>query len=542
MVITGAYPGGIDYLGISYNLLYGNPDGSPTTAAQDPGLRPTWKVFEWTFNKGSTPDQVVYSASSTCSSVKQLELFHNAYAYASKFETDVSFSVSVRFRYGSTKFSHSSYYKNVMVSINSNSYVYYEEKDLCNFGQARFKYELAQVDRYPLSRSFVNRVNALPNIYSKANYDYMKFIHDFGTHVVNEVNLGTKNVKRYQWSSSAFAYYSSEYYSSSTSLGGSYMGFKSSIDVNTDSVKRSMDTGFNVGLQVETYTLGDSNLAMPYAYQLMGMEEVFDVQYWQLHQDYVNSGILSDDFYGRLTTMRYNMEQALTDYPEWLNSDEAQEDAIITVPITWPVGNFGLPKTNTGCPKTPGFTFHSGWRYHDSEDDDNKNYWSTPLHFVSGSVGSRDMAQHFCMKTQNTVTMYDGDWPKGQYCVFHPSSGNCPVGMAAGYIYWDDEDDDNKNSYSGSLPRGGYGGNTLIYYCCKVDGFAENAIYLPTDSPFYLFPYKNICQSVEGANVNMEYFRWDTEDDDNGDYAGGYYPYKTTHNNHRIYYCYYTPK
>ncbi|XP_033103529.1 uncharacterized protein LOC117106275 [Anneissia japonica] len=530
-----SYPGGIDYLGIGYNLLYGNPDGSPATAAADPGLRPTWRVFDWTFNGGSTPDQVSFAPSSSCAKSQKLELFHNAYAYASKFENDVSFSAGVRFRYGSTKFSHSSYYKEVSASMQSNSYVYYEELDLCYRGEARYTYGLAQVDKYPLARAFVQRANVLPTTYAKENYDYMKFIHDFGTDLLVHRKIVFFLFLNLVYVTSRFKY------SSSTSLGGSYMGFKSSINVNTDSVKTNMDTGFSAGLKVDDFTLGDDNFAMPYSYILMGMEEVFETEYWQLNDDYVSTGILSADFYGRLSTMRSNMELALADYPAWLDSDEAKEDPTVTVPITWAKGAFGLPKTNTGCPQTPGFTFHSGWRYHDSEDDDNGNRWSSPNHFVSGSLGG-NMYQHFCMKTQDTVTRYDVDWPKGQYCVFHPSSGYCPTGMAEGSIYWDDEDDDNKNSYSGSLPRGSYGGNTKIYYCCKIDGFAENSIFLPTDSPFYLFPYTNVCQAVEGMNANMEYFRWDNEDDDNKDYDSGWHPYKNSGSDHNIYYCYYTPK
>ncbi|XP_033118635.1 uncharacterized protein LOC117118225, partial [Anneissia japonica] len=422
------YPGGIDYLGIGYNLLYGNPDGSPTTAVLDPGLRPTWRVFDWTFNKGrSTPDQVAFTQSSSCAKSQNLDLFHNAYAYASKFEKQVGYKSGVRFRFASTKHSQSDYYKVISASLQTNAYIYYEELNLCHLGQARLTSELAGIDDYPLSKTFVHRANALPARYiqNSSDPDYMQFIHDFGTHLVYQINLGTKIMKRYQWTSTDFAYYSAEHYSSSTFDGGSFLAFKKSISVNTDSLKGVMDTGFSAGLEIGTFTLGDDKLAMLYSYTLMGMEEVFEAEYWQLNDNYVSAGILSNDFYGRLSTMQSNMELALADYPFWLNCDETKKDPIVTVPITWPKGAFGLPKTNTGCPKTPGFTFHSGWRFQDCEDNNNGNRWSSPLHFVSGSYG-RDIYQHFCVKTQDTVTKYDVDWPKGEYCVFKQSNNNCP--------------------------------------------------------------------------------------------------------------------
>ncbi|XP_033112976.1 uncharacterized protein LOC117113674 [Anneissia japonica] len=539
-----AYPVSIDYLGTGYNLQYGNPHGSPITAGRDPGLRPTWKVFDWTFEEhGSTPDQVTFVPGSSCSSELSLELYHNAYAYASTLEKEVTFSVGARYKYGKTKFSHSNYYKETSASMGSNTNLYYEENTLCYLGEAQLMTVDAHFKKFPLEDTFVARVNRLPTLYSTNNTDYMLFIHDYGTHVLSFVFMGTREVKRYKWTSSAFVEYSAEHYSPSVSLGGSYKGFGGSISVDIDNVKVTMDTGFNTGFYVETISLGDDNLAMPFSYTLMGMEEIFQEQYWQLNDDYVKAGILSADFYGRLDEMKLNVEQALADYPVWLKSVDAIEDEYLTIPITWPVGAYGLPKTNTGCPQTPGFTFHEGWRFQDGENTRNAAYGSSPLHFPSGAA-SEDVTQHFCMKTQNEVTEYDMYWPKGQYCVFKPSTGACPFGMTSGWIYWDDEDSKNKNSLSSSVPSGVYDTNTKIDYCCRIDGFAENPIYLPVDSPFYLFPYSHNCQSVEGMNANMEFYRWDDEDTFNNDEVKGYHPYREIENNknNKVYYCYYTPK
>jgi len=40
-------------------------------------------------------------------------------------------------------------------------------------------------------------------------------------------------------------------------------------------------------------------------------------------------------------------------------------------------------------------------------------------------------------------------------------------GFSNGYLYWDDADESNKNTFAGILPDGTYNSNTKIYYCCK---------------------------------------------------------------------------
>ena len=86
-----------------------------------------------------------------------------------------------------------------------------------------------------------------------------------------------------------------------------------------------------------------------------------------------------------------------------------------------------------------------------------------------------------------------------------------------------------------------YGSNTKIYYCCRSDGHATNAISLPTDSPFVLLKSStnHLCQVVQGMNVRSEYFHWDCEDTDPGNQSGGSIPFSSIGNNIRIEYCYY---
>ena len=115
-------------------------------------------------------------------------------------------------------------------------------------------------------------------------------------------------------------------------------------------------------------------------------------------------------------------------------------------------------------------------------------------------------------------------------------------GFGDGYVQWDDEDDRNGNSKTGSLPDGDYDRNTRISFCCRGDGFASNAINLPTDKPFVLLKYNtHQCQSVNNANIKEEFFRWDNEDDlRHTSRYGGKHPFLDEDwNNLKIQYCYY---
>merc|ERR1712198_744623 len=123
------------------------------------------------------------------------------------------------------------------------------------------------------------------------------------------------------------------------------------------------------------------------------------------------------------------------------------------------------------------------------------------------------MQHEFCMKTTSNVDDYTWTWPAGSYCIY--KKGSCPADFTSGYIYWDDEDDNNGNSYSGTRPDGSYGSNTKIEFCCREDGIIDNAIFLPTANSFYLLARFQHCRRVNGMTAIDEYFRWDNENSNN---------------------------
>ena len=96
------------------------------------------------------------------------------------------------------------------------------------------------------------------------------------------------------------------------------------------------------------------------------------------------------------------------------------------------------------------------------------------------------------------------------------------------------------NKYGGQIPDGSYDGNTVIYYCCRKDGYETNPIILPTDSPFVLLKSNtHLCQDVRGMKVRSEWFQWDSEDFLPSNGVGGFPPSSKVDKNVKLYYCYY---
>ncbi|XP_065937962.1 uncharacterized protein [Magallana gigas] len=203
--------------------------------------------------------------------------------------------------------------------------------------------------------------------------------------------------------------------------------------------------------------------------------------------------------------------------------------------VEWPSGTYTLVKPKSGCP--PGW--REGWTYQDNEDGNNKNSFSYDPHFA-GSFG-RNMKFFYCTKIAN-VGDRGGRWPAGNYCILQHGE-SCPAGgFESGHVHWDDEDALNKNSHGGILPRGSFGRNTDIYYCCRNDGRYNTEILLPTAHPFYLLRFTSPCQMVKGMYVREESVYFDDEDTRNKNYATGKHPMGTGYvRNQHLMYCYYTP-
>jgi len=95
-------------------------------------------------------------------------------------------------------------------------------------------------------------------------------------------------------------------------------------------------------------------------------------------------------------------------------------------------------------------------------------------------------------------------WPDGKYCIYKKGS-SCPTGLDEGFVIWDDENKDNKNSREGVLPEGLFNEDTKIFFCCSTTGSASQEIALPNKAPFLLFAYDSIlCQKVSLSKTNKQ--------------------------------------
>ncbi|KAJ7389174.1 hypothetical protein OS493_033260 [Desmophyllum pertusum] len=83
-----------------------------------------------------------------------------------------------------------------------------------------------------------------------------------------------------------------------------------------------------------------------------------------LHDAFIPSHLLG--------TRKNHVKKALKEYPR-LKKAVVPVDPEVRIPLTWPMGTYGLPMPKSGCPKGTKFPWHVGTRFHDTEDARGKN-------------------------------------------------------------------------------------------------------------------------------------------------------------------------
>lgn len=78
----------------------------------------------------------------------------------------------------------------------------------------------------------------------------------------------------------------------------------------------------------------------------------------------------------------------------------------------WPAGTYGIPRAQSGCPSSFGFTWRTGWRYQDTSDFFPSNKHSNNFH-LDASVDKNNLKRAFCMKTDKAKDASRPRWPKG---------------------------------------------------------------------------------------------------------------------------------
>ncbi|KAF1744964.1 hypothetical protein MXB_4628 [Myxobolus squamalis] len=195
----------------------------------------------------------------------------------------------------------------------------------------------------------------------------------------------------------------------------------------------------------------------------------------------------------------------------------ALEDHSDLTSVQWPGGTYGLPEPNDGCPKDG--SWKTGFVYQNTEDDMNTNSHSSSFH-GKGRFTDKGIELRFCIQESNEIN--STKWPNGSYCLYKYKK--CPIGFEEG------EDEKSimqiPNQEGGILPDGVYNlTTTLIKFCCINTGDPAEAIKLPTDYPFYLFPATEKCQQIINMEMNEEWIHFDDDDEGNTDYTFGRVPY-----------------
>lgn len=529
---------GLRFLGVGYNILKGNPDGGMLSlGGVDPGLLSTRKIFKLTWDNKNTsvdglyrvPDQVVFVHRSSCVETTSNEVFSGAKSYQDKLKLDVEASGDYDPGLWSVAFSLSTSYEKMKKETTKKQKVFFEKKEVCNMGTARYQPSLARVEKYSVTKEFAAAVCRLPEEYNQGAY--RRFIDKWGTDIVLKVVLGTKKTERRESTYSKIAKYAMENRKSSVSASGQYGAYSASLKVDVSKLKKSSADTANFTENTVKFRSGGPDMPEPIKLNLMPIHNAVEDSFF----------IVLDREYRceNLAQRKGNLKRILQEYPRIKHVSEPQ-DPEVRIPLSWPLGTYGLPMTKSGCPE--GGFWHKGTRYHDTEDSDSNNNWSDPYH-LAGRVAKDDMEQKFCMKTQSRTSTYDLPWPEGKYCIYKKGD-SCPEGFEEGSVKWDDQDSfwgTNGNKITGALPKGRYDSDTRIFFCCRDDGYTTNVINLPTGKPFVLFKYTHQCQFVTNAKIKEGFFHWDNEDSiPHASESEGKHPFlEENHNNLKVHYCYY---
>ncbi|KAK6174024.1 hypothetical protein SNE40_017376 [Patella caerulea] len=423
--LVHGYSPGIDFVGIGYNLLSANPEGGVGSAGGvDPGLKGVRKILQ--LSPGSVPKEVVYKSRHSCLQQKSTHVYYGTKSYQSRLGFGLKSSGQGNDGVLGAAFSLSAGYKKASSETNTNGNVMYDDETICNLGTARFAEELSPTHNFHVTFNFVAAVCRLPLTYNTAVY--MKFLDDWGTHVVMGVDFGIKVIKRYESSMSEFI----KHVQKSGGFGLKLGGFLS-VDFHT--FKASSAYKLQFGTYQTTLTAGSTSDPEPIGLTIKTIAEALNHDYWY-GSDIVKACGHPLSSFGHVppdwVTKQNNLVKALNGYAKF-KLFKPPTDPQLQIPLTWPSGTYGFIKANTGCPKGR-VPWHMGSRHQDDysflqrnhqwKERKNNNAVSNPHHM--SIVVNNDITLGFCIKGEAKFTEFDGDWPAGDYCIL--KYGDCPKG------------------------------------------------------------------------------------------------------------------
>ena len=542
----------VNYLGVGYNLIDGNPEGVPSNGNVDPGLKSTHRMLKLTYLTGRRthddkimiPDQASFTPRLSCSSQVQTSSYHGAKGYQRKLQVSVKTSVSGNYGLFGFSFTASAMFNNFKKGSSKSTNINTEERRVCNRGMARYLLENAGLknSNVKLEEGFVADIKRLPARFDRRRYG--QFLDRWGTHVVDEVTVGSIHTKVTSITKQEAFKYALRHSNVGLSVSGRYGGTTGSVAVNVDrltqdqSFQRSFSSKSHEFSKGSTITFRNGKWVLP---RIKSFPEPIQIKIVTIDK-IMNSRFTSD---AGVHIRLKNMQKALREYHIYRSLHKLNNDGIVRLPVAWPKGTYGLVRTRSskstnGCPSGNNALFKTGYRIQDTENSNPKNRWSRSFYLYGGKTKSY-FYWEFCIKVSNNKNTIDHKWPRGKYCIFQ-AGGSCPKGFRGGAIYWDDENHRNGNKHGGTLPDGHYTANTLMYFCCRNDGSTATPIILPTNRPFILMPTQRgrLCQSVFGMKVSRQWFHWDDENRRNRSYRRGFHPYDVGgKHDHTLVFCYY---
>ncbi|KAL9963063.1 hypothetical protein ACROYT_G032229 [Oculina patagonica] len=402
---------GLTYIGVGYNVLKGNPEGGELSmGGVDPGLLSTRRILQLTWDEAKTtvdgkyrvPNQVSFAHHESCVQQSKHQMYSGARSYQTKLKEDVQLAGGYEDATWNAAFSLSERFEQASSDTQSSKNVYFETKEVCNKGRARYQLGLAQETEWPVTREFAAAACKLP-----AKYDqraYMKFIENWGTHIVLEVELGTKSTIRFESSYTEIAKYATQNLGSTVSVSGGYLGLSGALDAAFEKFKGNSEDSSKFTKLKTVITSGGPDMPAPIGLKLLPIYKAFSRSYFRKVLD-------SKTRCANLAGKQRNVKEFLKNYPN-LKGASPPHDPDVRIPLTWPLGTYGLPMTKSGCPK--GSVWHEGTIFHDTAGS---NSWSNPYD-LAGKVAKNDMEQKFCMKTEYKTSSNSLPWPRGQYCIF----------------------------------------------------------------------------------------------------------------------------
>ncbi|KAL4225540.1 hypothetical protein ACF0H5_016228 [Mactra antiquata] len=521
------------YLGVGYNLLYGNPDINP-----DPGYVLHRRIFQLT---GTPPDitEAEYIKQNPCQQQQHNLLITNIDDYKNDLLALIHLSRHSN-NLTSATFTKNDDYQTMQHYLQTNRA--YFNITTCKYGIGTLKTGVVDNELFVgnITEDFARDVCSLPTTMVDNNKDqYYRFLDQWGTSIVLRVDIGSRTVQNIGDHNINNQTKGTTDNIRSYDIGPiSFALVPITYATNWIIWDRTILQWMNIGICNNTYAV-EANIA-----KISGNIQLVTDQYvnWTPPATTTPPSVTTFVTYAPTTptTVATTVTSKATTTVESTTRRTTTHvpTTVFTPPVMWPYGTYGLIETAQGCP-AHSVQWQVGWRLFDTEDTNPKNKYSAGIYnYLKGDFQVNDIRLFFCIRTTSRISRYDQPWPRGTYCIlkYH----DCPTGFAEGSIFMDNDDYNNHNTKGGTLPDGTYDENTLMKFCCRDDGSSHHPIVLPTRYSFILVRSGTMCQQVEGMYSRDLFVEWDDEDLFNSNENHGKHPYEDGGStNTRLHFCYY---